>query len=84
MSDTIIKLASKLADDTLTAMDKLGEERLFVEVGSVLAAASQSLEEAYLTEVRVRLAERAARKFLTERLRKGLAAAAAAQEKSGT
>ncbi|WP_425044257.1 hypothetical protein [Primorskyibacter sp. S87] len=67
MSETIDILASKLAEDTLKVMDQTGEERLYVEVGSVLAAASQSLEEAYLTEVRVRLAERTARDFLKKR-----------------
>ena len=64
MSNTIEALAAKLAEDTMNVMDATGEDRLFVEVGTVLAAASQSLEEAYLTEVRVRLAERKARDFL--------------------
>ncbi|MEM7317732.1 MAG: hypothetical protein AAF408_14715 [Pseudomonadota bacterium] len=64
MSNTIETLASKLAEDTMTVMDKTGEERLFVEIGTVLGASSQSLEEAYLTEIRVRLAERKARDFL--------------------
>ncbi len=52
----------------MKVMDQSGEERLYVEVGKVLAAASQSLEEAYLTEVRVRLAERQARRFLIRRM----------------
>lgn len=62
--NTIDRLAEKLAQDTMDAMDETGQERLYVEVGDVLAAASQSLEEAYLTEIRVRLAERTARRFL--------------------
>ncbi len=61
---TLETLASKLADDTMVAMKLTGNQRLFVEVGDLLAASSQTLEEAYLTEVRVRLAERGARKFL--------------------
>lgn len=68
MSGTIERLASELADDTMTAMAETGEERLYVEVGSVLAAASQSLEEAYLTEIRVRLAEQKAREFLNRKV----------------
>lgn len=64
---TIETLAAKLAEDTMTVMDATGEDRLYVEIGNVLSAASQSLEEAYLTEVRVRLAERAARRFLMRR-----------------
>lgn len=69
MSDSIVTLATKLAEDTVKVMDQTGEDRLYVEVGQVLAAASQSLEEAYLTEVRVRLAERKAREFLIRRAR---------------
>ncbi|MCB1364314.1 MAG: hypothetical protein KDK02_09335 [Rhodobacteraceae bacterium] len=64
---TIETLAAKLAEDTLAVMDATGDDRLFVEVGGVLATASQSLEEAYLTEIRVRLAERTARRFLARR-----------------
>ncbi|MEY8839357.1 hypothetical protein AB9K41_10050 [Cribrihabitans sp. XS_ASV171] len=64
MAGTIETLAAKLAEDTMKVMDQTGEDRLYVEVGNVLAAASQSLEEAYLTEIRVRLAERTARRFL--------------------
>jgi len=60
-------LAAKLAEDTMAVMDASGEDRLYIEVGSVLGAASQSLEEAYMTEVRVRLAERTARKFLARK-----------------
>ncbi len=67
MSQTIEKLASGLAEDTLRIMDASGEDRLFVEVGTVLGAASQSLEEAYLTEIRVRLAARKAEDFLKSR-----------------
>lgn len=69
MSNTIDTLAAKLAEDTMKVMDQTGQDRLYVEVGNVLAAASQSLEEAYLTEVRVRLAERTARKFLMSKLK---------------
>ena len=54
MTGTIEALAGKLAEDTMTVMDE--------------TAASQSLEEAYLTEVRVRLAERTARRFLAKKL----------------
>lgn len=68
MSGTIESLASKLAEDTMKVMDQTGEERLYVEVGKVLAASSQSLEEAYLTEIRVRLSERQARRFLVQRM----------------
>ena len=65
---TIETLAQKLAIDTLKVQDATGEERLYVEVGQVLGAASQSLEEAFLTDMRVRLAERKARDFLNSRI----------------
>lgn len=65
---TLETLASKLAEDTMVAMEETGEDRLFVQIGDMLAASSQSLEEAYLTEVRVRLAERAARRFLDAKI----------------
>lgn len=61
---TLLKLASDLADDTMKAMKETGNDRLFMEIGDVIGASSQTLEEAYLTEVRVRLAAIAARQFL--------------------
>ncbi len=68
MSDTVWKLASKLAEDTLKIQDAGGDDRLFMEVAKVLAASSQTLEEAFLTEVRVRLSERTARAFLMKKV----------------
>ena len=61
-------MAAKLAEDTLAVMEETGNDRLYVEVGNYLAASSQSLEEAFLTEVRVRLAERKAREFLNQKV----------------
>ncbi|MBT8152400.1 hypothetical protein KMP13_00500 [Epibacterium ulvae] len=78
MSTTLDTLAQKLASDTLKVQDALGEDRLYMEVAQVLAAASQSMEEAFLTEVRVRLAEQKAREFLEKKL---AAAQAALQAK---
>lgn len=68
MADDIVTLAAKLADDVIEIQDATGEDRLFVEVGDVIGAASQTLEEAFLTQVRIRLAERKARSFLKDRL----------------
>ncbi len=70
-------LAAKLAEDTLKAMDELGDDRLYIRVGDILAASSQSLEEAYLTEVRVRLSERLARQFLIKTVKDSRAGKAA-------
>ncbi len=72
---TLERLAAKLAEDTVKVQKELDDERLFAEVGTILAAASQSLEEAYLTEMRVRMAEEKARKFLIKKLKDARAAA---------
>ena len=74
-------LATKLAEDTVKAMDELGEDRLFTEIGDILAASSQTLEEAFLVEVRVRLAERQARQFLVSKVKTARAAKATAKTK---
>ena len=65
---TIDVLAAKLAEDTMNAMDETGQDRLFTEIGDVLATSSQTLEEAYLTEIRVRQSERIARRYLEQKL----------------
>ena len=70
MTSIIDDLADNLAKDTIKAMDKIGDDRLYVEVGKVIAAASTTLEEAYLTNVRVRLAERRGREFLLDYVKK--------------
>jgi len=70
MSSTADKIASDLADKTVTIMEKTGEDRLHYEVAKVLGSSSQTLEEAYLTEVRVRLAGKAAQEFLKDKVRK--------------
>lgn len=62
-------LADALARDTIDAMERLGDDRLYVEVGKVLGASSTTLQEAFLTSIRVRLAERRGRVFLEATLR---------------
>ena len=61
-------LASKLAEDCISVQDKTGDDRLFMEVAKVIGASSQTLEEAFLTEVRTRMADRQARAFLRRKL----------------
>ncbi len=68
MSDTLRRLASDLADDVVAAMKEMDDERFFTEVAQVISASSQSLEEAFLTEVRIRQTEKQAREFLVRRL----------------
>ncbi|MFZ5962992.1 hypothetical protein ACOXXX_08580 [Thalassococcus sp. BH17M4-6] len=62
------ELADKLAEDTFKAMKELGDDRFYMEVAKELAASSTTLEEAFLTSVRVRMAERRARVFIERRL----------------
>ena len=66
-------MAEALADDTMKAQDKLGEPYLYEEIAKVVGAASTTLEEAYLTAMRVRLAERRGRIFLQKRVKELIA-----------
>ncbi len=75
---TLDALAAKLAEDTIKAQKELGDERLFMEVSEVLGASSQSLEEAFLTEVRMRMSEEKGRAFLINKVKAARAAAAKA------
>ena len=61
-------LADALARDTIAAMEKTGDENLINEVAKQLAATSTTSEEAFMTSIRVRLAERRARNYLKKRL----------------
>lgn len=74
MADVLTDLADKLAADTLKAMDALDDDRLYEQVAKVLGASSQTAEEAFLTSIRIRLAERRARLFLTEHVKAALEA----------
>ena len=61
-------LGDNLARDVLAAMDEIGDERLFDKVGKVLADASPTMQEAFMTAIRVRVAERRGREFLERAL----------------
>jgi hypothetical protein len=54
-------MADKLADDVLAAESELEDDRFFEKVSAVLLAASPTFQEAYMTSIRVRLAERRGR-----------------------
>ncbi|WP_108484732.1 hypothetical protein [Oceaniglobus ichthyenteri] len=57
-------LADELAREALSAAKKSGDDDIVTQVGNVLGASSQTLEEAYLTAVRIRRAEARARALL--------------------
>ena len=69
MADSAVQeMANKLAEDCLAAQKEIGNDRLFMELAQVLGASSQTLEEAFLTAVRTRMAEQAGRRFLEQKL----------------
>ncbi|OAN76697.1 hypothetical protein A8B82_14970 [Sulfitobacter sp. EhC04] len=65
----VIEMANKLAEECLAVQTETGEDRLFMEVGNVLGASSQTLEEAFLTAIRTRMANDQGRAFLRKKLK---------------
>ncbi|WP_116082492.1 hypothetical protein [Tropicimonas sp. IMCC34011] len=62
-------IADGLAKDAIEAADRLGDDSVIDEVSRTLANTSQTTQEAFLTAVRVRLAERRARGVLLSALK---------------
>lgn len=67
-------LADALARDVIAAMDELGDDRFYEKVSRMLADSSPTTQEAFMMAVRVRLAERRARRFLEDHLAQARAA----------
>lgn len=65
---TITEMADKLAEDVLAAETELDDDRFYEKVAKVLMAASPTFQEAFMTSIRVRLAERRGRQFLEQAL----------------
>lgn len=61
------ELADNLAKDAIELANELGNDDIIYETAKVLVATSSTMEEAYMTSMRVRLAERRARRFLEEK-----------------
>ncbi len=59
-------LADALAKEALEAVEKTGDEKLVDNLSEVIGASSPTMREAFLTAIRIRRAERRARKFLAE------------------
>jgi len=68
MADYIQDLADELARDTLYGQIELEDEQFWEQVARVLGAASPTLQDAFLTSIRIRLAERRGRAFLDKAL----------------
>ena len=66
-------LCDALARDVVAAQDELGDDRFYEKVSKVLLDMSPTTQEAYMTSIRVILAERRARKYLEEALERSRA-----------
>jgi len=67
-------LADKLAQDALEAAEKLGDEDLINDIAKQLGASSTTMEETYMTSIRIRSAEIRARRHLKDRIKTAVAA----------
>ncbi len=67
-----------LADNALAEAAASGDEKLVDRIAAMLGASSQSLEEAFLTGIRVRRAEARAKEMIDESKKKRSANAAPA------
>jgi len=61
-------LADALAKDALDAAEALGDEKLVTEIATQLGSSSTTMEEAYLTSIRIRSSELRARAYLRNRI----------------
>lgn len=68
--DYLQRVAGELADLALADEEATQDEKIVKEIGDILGASSQTLQEGYLTAIRVRRAEARAREILTERAAK--------------
>ncbi len=68
MADFVQDLGDQLAKDVLEAQGELDDDRFYEQVGRVLMTSSPTLNEAFMTSVRIRLAERRARAFFDKAL----------------
>ena len=62
-------LADDLARDTLVACDEIGDDRFYEQVSRAIGVLSPTLQEAFMTSIRMRLAERRGRRALDDALR---------------
>ena len=77
MSESYVdKVANELADLALADQAASGDIAIVDQIGEVLGASSQILQETYMTAIRVRRAEARARALLSSRKKSGYAAVA--------
>lgn len=62
-------MGDALARDVIAAMEELGDDRFFDKVSKVLLDASPTMQEAFLTAFRVRVAEKRGRAYIEAALK---------------
>ena len=62
------KIADELALQALEVVEKTDDDRIIKQISDVMGASSQTLQEAFMTAVRVRRAETRARELLASAL----------------
>ena len=83
MADFIQELADNLARDVLASQIELKDDYFYEQVAKVVGASSPTLQEAFMTSIRIRMAERRGREFLDKAVaakRKGTKPPAAPRE----
>lgn len=70
MSDYTESAANEIAELALADELLTGDEKIVQNIAEIMGASSQTLEEAFLTAVRVRRAEKRARELLADRAAK--------------
>ncbi len=68
MADFIQELADGLARDTLNAQVELMDDMFYEKVARVVGASSPTMQDAFMTSIRIRLSERRGRDFLEKAL----------------
>lgn len=70
--DMLQEIADKLAKDVMAFEAKSGKERVAEEIAGVLGASSSTLEEAFMTSIRIRRAEIRGREHLKTLVQKAV------------
>jgi len=68
--DFITELADSLAQDALAASEELDDDHLIEQLSTTIGAASMTLQEAFMTSVRIHRAEKHGRGWLEARIAK--------------
>ncbi len=63
-----MRVVEELADNLAKDAIELANDDIISETAKVLVATSSTMEEAYITSIRARLAERRARRLLEEKV----------------